>query len=106
MPCKCIIPEQKSDRYVQDILILKLNQMKKIEKAISKFVATSIEEYALAKGITGVETFDYFKRYGVIQYLIECYNPLNTLGDVFLIEDIDEYVSNEKSTEENEVISR
>ena len=33
---------------------------KKNEKAISKFVATSIEEYALAKGITGVETFDYY----------------------------------------------
>ena len=69
------------------------------------FVSFCIEEYATARGITGVEAFDYFKRYGLIQYLIEFYNPLNTQGTEWLIEEIDEYVSHAKR-EENEGISR
>lgn len=67
--------------------------MQKSNKKKANFVLFCIEMYADAKGMTGEEVFDYFKEHGVIQYLIDCYHPLNTQGSRWLIEDVDEYVS-------------
>lgn len=54
--------------------------MSKKEKDIAMFVAFCIEEYRTAKGLTGEEAIDLFAKYGVTEYLCECYNPLHTQG--------------------------
>lgn len=66
--------------------------MSKKEKDIAMFVAFCIEEYRTAKRLTGEEAIDLFAKYGVTEYLCECYNPLHTQGREWLIAEIDEFI--------------
>ena len=52
--------------------------MGKKEKDIAFFVAFCIEEYRAAKGMTGEEAIALFAKYGVTDYLSECFEPLHT----------------------------
>lgn len=75
-------------------------QMNKEKQAIAMFVAFCIEEYKAAKGLTGQETADLFTKYGVTDYLCDCYNPLHTQGREWLIAEIDEFIDIRKKKEE------
>lgn len=68
-------------------------EMKKKEKDIALFVAFCIEEYGAAKGMAGEQVLDLFAKYGLTEYLSECYEPLHTQGRQWLIEEIDEYIN-------------
>ncbi len=52
--------------------------MSKTDKDIALFVAFCIEEYGAAKEMTGEQVLDLFSRYGVIDYLSSCFEPLHT----------------------------
>lgn len=71
--------------------------MRKKEKDIALFVAFCIEEYGAAKGMTGEQVLDLFSKYGLVDYLSECYDVLHTLGRQWLIEEIDEYIEIRKN---------
>lgn len=66
--------------------------MSKKDKDIALFVAFCIEEYGAAKGMTGKQVLDLFAKYGLVDYLSECYDVLHTKGRQWLIEEIDEYI--------------
>ena len=71
--------------------------MRKKEKDIALFVAFCIEEYGAAKGMTGEQVLDLFSKYGLVDYLSECYDVLHTQGRQWLIEEIDEYIEIRKN---------
>lgn len=73
--------------------------MSKKERDIAFFVAFCIEEYGAAKGMGGEQVLDLFSRYGVTDYLSECYETLHTQGRQWLMDEIDEFVGIRKSEE-------
>lgn len=71
----------------------------KKNKDIALFVAFCIEEYGASKEMTGEQVLDLFSRFGVIDYLSECFEPLHTQGREWLIEEIDEFIEMRKNKE-------
>ena len=57
-----------------------------------KFLVFCIEIYKAAKKLTGKETISLFKRYGVFDYVLSCYEALHTTGTNYIVEDIDLYL--------------
>ena len=47
--------------------------------------------------MTGEQVLDLFSRYGVIDYLSKCFEPLHTQGRQWLIEEINEFIEIRKS---------
>ncbi len=74
--------------------------MSKQEKDIALFVAFCIEEYGVAKKMTGEQVLDLFYKYGVIAYLSDCFGVLHTQGRQWLIEEIDEFIDIRKKKEQ------
>jgi hypothetical protein len=58
----------------------------------AEFIAYCLEEYKAAKGITGKEAIDLFKKYNMIDYIITCYGALHTMGGLAITEDIDSFI--------------
>ena len=71
--------------------------MSKKDKDIALFVSFCIEEYKTTQGMTGEQVLDLFSRYGVIDYLSKCFEPLHTQGRQWLIEEINEFIEIRKS---------
>lgn len=76
-----------------------MEAMSKKEKNIALFVAFCIEEYRVAKGMTGEQVVDLFAKYGVTDYLCRCFEPLHTQGRQWLIAEIDEFIGIRKQKE-------
>ncbi|NJD01115.1 MAG: DUF3791 domain-containing protein [Ruminiclostridium sp.] len=57
-----------------------------------EFLVYCIEMYKAAKNMTGKQTVDLFKRYGVTDYVTSCYEALHTTGTKYIVEDIDLFV--------------
>ncbi len=74
--------------------------MSKQEKDIALFVAFCIEEYGVAKKMTGEQVLDLFSKYGVVAYLSDCFSVLHTQGRQWLIEEIDEFIDIRKKKEQ------
>lgn len=73
--------------------------MSKKDKDIALFVAFCIEEYGAAKGMTGEQAQDLFSKYGVTDYLSECFEPLHTQSRQWLLAEIDEFIKIRKEKE-------
>lgn len=71
--------------------------MNKKDKDIALFVAFCIEEYGATKKMTGEQVVDLFSRYGVTNYLVQCFEPLHTQGRQWLIAEIDEFIDIRKN---------
>jgi len=57
--------------------------------AKGKFLIYCIEMYKATKQMTGKQVIELFKTYGVIDYIMSCYEALHTTGIEYIIEDID-----------------
>ncbi|MDR0424600.1 MAG: DUF3791 domain-containing protein [Clostridiales Family XIII bacterium] len=57
-----------------------------------KFLVFCIEMYKAAKHLTGKEVIGLFKQYGIIDYVLSCYEALHTTGTNYIIEDIDLFI--------------
>ncbi len=57
------------------------------------FAIFCIENYKSYKNLTGKAVIALFERYGVLQYLCDCYDVLHTTGYQYLNQDIDAYLS-------------
>jgi len=57
-----------------------------------KFLIFCLEMYKAAKKITGRQAITLFKRYGVTDYIMACYEALHTTGTNYIIEDIDLFI--------------
>lgn len=73
--------------------------MSKKDKDIALFVAFCIEEYGATKGMSGEQVFDLFSRYGVTDYLSQCFEPLHTQSRQWLMEEIEEFIEIRKNKE-------
>jgi len=60
--------------------------------AEGKFLVYCLEVYKSAKNMNGREVIEMFKRYGVADYILSCYEALHTSGRNYIIEDIDLFV--------------
>lgn len=73
--------------------------MSKDLRTIAFFVVYCLEEYGAAKGMTGEQVNNLFAKYGVTDYLAQCYEPLHTQGRQWLIAEIDEFINLRKNKE-------
>ena len=57
-----------------------------------EFLVFCIEMYKRAKDMTGRQAFELFRRYGVVDYVMSCYEALHTTGTNYIVEDIDLFI--------------
>ena len=57
-----------------------------------EFLVFCLEMYKAAKKMTGRQTIALFTRYGVIDYVLSCYEALHTTGTNYIVEDIDLFI--------------
>lgn len=62
------------------------------------FKVFCFEAYRAEKKISGKETMELFKKYGVLDYLTVCYDVLHTTGRNNIIEDIDIFIEARKNS--------
>ena len=63
------------------------------EKAkIAEFVAFCIEMYAKARHISGAAAASMFEKFGAIGYLVRGYEVLHTMGEEWLVADVEDYL--------------
>ena len=60
--------------------------------APGNFLVFCIEQYKLAKKLTGQQIVELFNRYRVWDYIYSCYEALHTTGTNYIVEDIDLYI--------------
>ena len=60
---------------------------------IVKFKAFCLERYKYAHNLKGSEALRLFNRYGVMDYIGSFYDVLHTLGDQYIVADIDEFIA-------------
>lgn len=61
-----------------------------------EFKVFCFEAYRIDKKLSGKQTMELFKKYGVLEYLGTCYNVLHTTGREYIIQDIDAFIENRK----------
>ena len=57
-----------------------------------KFLVFCIETYKTAKKLNGKQTIELFSKYGVGEYIYECFDALHTTGDKYIVNDIDLFI--------------
>ena len=60
-----------------------------VEPEVSDFYIYTLEKYALAKGLTGLQALALVKRYDVDDFLLDHYDLLHTQGTGYVIDEID-----------------
>ena len=60
--------------------------------AEGKFLVYCLEIYRRAKNMTGSQVIQLFKKYGVTDYVMSCYESLHTTGAQYTVEDIDLFI--------------
>jgi len=66
--------------------------------AEGKFLVYCLEIYRRAKNMTGKEVVELFKKYGITEYVMSCYEALHTTGAQYTIEDIDLFIEARQTT--------
>jgi len=56
------------------------------------FKAWCLEQYKYEHNMSGADTLDLFKKYGVFDYLEKFYDTLHTFGMQYLVQEIDEFI--------------
>lgn len=59
----------------------------------SEFLIYCMESYRYYKKLSGKEVAEIFKKSGVNDYIIKCYGALHTVGEEYLMNDIEEYIA-------------
>ena len=59
-----------------------------------EFKIFCLESYKSAHGLTGLAALDIFKKYQVFNYITSCYDALHSAGKLYIVSDIDDYISN------------
>lgn len=66
------------------------------EDAIPLFLSFCVEQYKNAKGISGREAMQVLCNLGVLDYLEDNYEVIHTQSPQWIVEEIDEYITNGK----------
>ena len=57
-----------------------------------KFLVYCMERYRYFKKLSGVEVAELFEKHHIYQYIIKYFEVLHTMGELYIVEDIDEYI--------------
>ena len=57
------------------------------------FLIYCMERYRYDKGLSGADVAKIFDRYGIYEYVTKYFEVLHTMGDEYIVEDIDNYIS-------------
>ena len=57
------------------------------------FLSSCIEMYKEKKGMRGQEAFNYLQQTDAIRFILDCWEGLHMTGPEYIIESIDEYIS-------------
>ena len=58
----------------------------------SMFFIYCIERYRYFKGLTGADATKIFDQYNIYSYILKYFETLHTMGDRYIIQDIDDYI--------------
>ena len=56
------------------------------------FIIYCIERYRYFKGLSGKEAAQIFEKYGIYAYIRKYFDALHTMGDRYIVQDIDDYI--------------
>ncbi len=73
--------------------------MDKRKQDIAFFVSFCLEEYKMAKKISGEEALGVFSQYGLIDYLSQNFEVLHTQSPQWLLEEVEEFINLRKAGE-------
>ena len=60
---------------------------------ILAFKVFCLESYKAAHNLSGASAYDIFNKYNVFDYISSYYDVLHSTGRLFIVSDIDEYLS-------------
>jgi len=63
-----------------------------------KFLIYCLEIYRREKSLTGKQVMDLFRKYGIVDYVMSCYEALHTTGWQYTVEDIDLFIEARRAT--------
>ena len=58
-----------------------------------KFLIYCLERYRYLKKLSGKEVTILFAQYGIFDYIMKYFESLHTMGDNYIVNDIDEYIA-------------
>jgi hypothetical protein len=61
------------------------------------FKVFCLERYKSEHNMKGRDAYLIFKQYGVLDYIASFYDVLHTLGDRYIVSDIDEYIESRRA---------
>ncbi|RHO05581.1 DUF3791 domain-containing protein [Clostridium sp. AM22-16AC] len=61
--------------------------------AESNFLIYCMERYRYFKDLSGADVAKIFDRYGIYGYITKYFESLHTMGDDYIVKDIDDYIS-------------
>lgn len=64
---------------------------------ILEFISFCIEMYAARNSISGRDVYDHFRRFGVLGYLQDNYEPLHTQGFNYIFSSVDSFIKAQES---------
>ena len=62
----------------------------------SEFLIYCMERYRYYKNLSGKQVRDLFDEKGVFDYIVSNFGALHTVGEEYLINDIDEFIAGSK----------
>jgi hypothetical protein len=57
------------------------------------FLIYCMERYRYYKGLSGADVAKSFEKYDVYSYVLQYYESLHTMGDRYIVQDIDDYIA-------------
>ncbi len=62
-----------------------------------KFLIYCLERYRYLKKLSGKEVTTLFAQYGIFDYIMKYFESLHTMGDNYIINDIDGYIAEQRN---------
>ena len=59
----------------------------------SSFLIYCMERYRYFKGLSGTDVAKTFDKYDIYGYITRYFEALHTMGDQYIVQDIDDYIS-------------
>ena len=56
------------------------------------FLASCVELYKDAKGMSGQEAYYYLRKTGAVDFITQCWDGLHMTGPMYIVDSIDEYI--------------
>ena len=63
----------------------------------SNFLIYCLERYRYFKGLSGANAAKLFEQYVIYGYITKYFESLHTMGDHYIVQDIDDYIRRQKT---------